>query len=105
MPHFLTLTTLSLLLSTVSAGIVHPYVPWRNAPKLAARLATNQTILGQKELAVGLGLNIMAQQGEVAATSEIMSLMEAGLTDMQLFKTAKVCGLRLWCEQHYGTSY
>jgi hypothetical protein len=91
MPQFSTLTTLSLLLSAVSAGIVHPYVPWTNAPKLAPRLAVNQTTLGQKELAVGLGLNIMAQQGEVAATSEIMSLMEAGLTDPALFKTAKVC--------------
>jgi hypothetical protein len=69
---------------------VHPYVLWHNAPKLRPRVATNQTTLAAKELAVGLGLNIMAQQGEVAATSEIISLMQAGKTDQALFNTAKV---------------
>lgn len=42
-----------------------------------------------QQLASGIGLNIMAQQGEVAATTSIQNLEKATEPDMTLFLAAK----------------
>jgi hypothetical protein len=102
MTRFSIISVVSFLVASAMASAVHPYVPWSGSEKLdvrkipanaAAPPKANQTTLASKELAFGIGLNILAQQGESAAISELITMFQANGTDPAFFSAAKVSSL------------
>jgi len=97
------------LIASASAVIVHSYVPWSQAAKLQitsravpanatvpnanATLASPASALAaSRELANGLGLNVMIQQGELAATTDLLAMAQAkAAVDPKVFSVGKVC--------------
>lgn len=99
------------LCSLGSAALIHSYIPWSYSAKHIVPRVTNTTAptgpasnsttnSGQApaaaaiagEISNGVGLNVIVQQGEIAATTDLMNMMAPGKsTDPTIINSGKVC--------------
>lgn len=85
-PSLITIFTLLIL---APASVMSPRFAHGLSILLRQATGAQSTTIAAQQLASGIGLNIMAQQGEVASTTSIQNLENGSVPDITLFLAAK----------------